>query len=76
MPHFGDGRLKGHPVAEEMYIVQGSVEADPYGHMVAGSYRYTPPFVFYGPNNVPDGCLLLVRSFGKLSTFYTEALQR
>lgn len=60
LPHFGSPNRKSHACSQENFMLSGSVHATGLGVLDEGCYRYTPPHVTYGPNSVPDGCMMFV----------------
>jgi hypothetical protein len=69
LPGWRETRIEVHPVVEEAYQVQGSMQAD-QGVFSAGKYFWRPPGIPHGPFSSEMGCLTLFRTDGELETDY------
>ncbi|WP_247730347.1 DUF4437 domain-containing protein [Halovivax limisalsi] len=69
LAHWRETRLESHPVVEEAYQVQGTMESD-QGHFSAGKYFWRPPDIPHGPFSTSTGCLTFFRTDGPLETEY------
>jgi len=69
LPGWRETRIEVHPVVEEAYQVQGSMEAD-QGTFSAGKYFWRPAGIPHGPFESSEGCLTLFRTDGELETDY------
>ncbi|MDC0074146.1 DUF4437 domain-containing protein [Alphaproteobacteria bacterium] len=63
MPFQAESSPEHHPVAQEFYVLGGSLAGN-CGIMHSGAYCWRPPFISHGPYGSPSGALVLLRSIG------------
>jgi hypothetical protein len=61
LPQWHETRIEVHPVVEEAYQVQGSMETD-RGTFTQGSYFWRPADIPHGPFYSEHGCLIFFRT--------------
>ena len=63
MPFQAESSPEYHPVAQEFYVLGGSLAGN-CGIMHSGAYCWRPPLITHGPYGSPSGALVLLRSIG------------